>query len=266
MCYRNEYRKRVSDMRSILAVIFVFFFLVLNLPVMGVLWIVGKRNKLKADLAELAIVNWAFRVVIFISGVKLVVKGLENVPENEAVLYVGNHRSFYDVICTYPLVKGRTGYIAKDGINKVPILGMVMKRLYCLFIFRDDMKQSLKVILTAIEYIKNGISIAIFPEGTRCHDADPCAMLPFKEGSFKIATKTGCKIIPMAITGAADILENHMPWIKKGTIPITYGAPIDPKALDKEQQKQIGEYVQGIVREMLKQENTGNCSKKGDDS
>ncbi len=240
-----------TNMRSILAVIFVFFFLVFNLPVMFVLWIVGKFNRKKADLAELAIVNWAFRCVMFISGVKLKVKGRENIPDDEPVLYVGNHRSFFDVICTYPQVKGRTGYIAKDGINKVPILGMVMKRLYCLFIHRDDMKQSLKVILTAIDYVKDGISIAIFPEGTRCHDTDPCAMLPFKEGSFKIALKSGCKIIPMAITGAGDILENHMPWIKKGVVTITYGTPIDPKQLDKEQQKQIGSYVRDVVHAML---------------
>lgn len=238
-------------MRSILVVLYVFFFLVLNLPVMGVLWIVGRFNKEKADLAELRLVNGAFKGVMFLSGVKLTVNGRENIPEDEPVLYVGNHRSFYDVICTYPQVKGRTGYIAKDSINHVPILGMVMRRLYCLFIFRDDMKQSLKVILSAIDYVKQGISIAIFPEGTRCHDEDPTAMLPFKDGSFKIALKGGCKIVPMAITGTGNILENHLPWIKRGKVTITYGEPIDPKSLDKETQKQIGDYVHNIVHEML---------------
>lgn len=238
-------------MRSILAVIYVFFFLVLNLPVMGVLWIVGKFNKEKSDLAELAIVLWAFRCVMFISGVKLTVNGRENIPENEAVLYVGNHRSIFDVVCTYPQVKGRTGYISKDTVNHVPILGMVMRRLYCLFIHRDDMKQSLKVIIQAIDYAKQGISIAIFPEGTRCKDEDPTAMLPFKDGSFKIALKSGCKIVPMAITGTRNIFEKHMPWIKRGKVTITYGTPIDPKTLDKETQKNIGEYVHGIVHDML---------------
>jgi len=240
-------------MRSIITVIYVFLFLVFNLPVMGILWIVGKKNKEKADLAELAIVNRAFRIVMFLSGVKLTVKNRDRIPEDEPVLYVGNHRSIFDVICTYPQVKGRCGYISKDGVAKVPILKQVMLRLYCLFIYRDDLKQSLKVILTAIEYVKQGISITIFPEGTRNKDEDPTSVLPFKEGSFKIALKTGCKIVPMAITGTRDILESHFPWIHGGKVTITYGEPIDPKTLDKETQKHIGEYVQKIVEDMLKE-------------
>lgn len=238
-------------MRTIIAVIFVFFFLVFNLPVMGALWIVGKKNKMKADMAELNIVNWAFRVVLKISGVKLRVYGRENIPEDEPVLYVGNHRSIFDIICTYPQVKGRAGYIAKDSVKKVPILNMVMKRLYCLFISRDDMKQSLKVIIEAIDYMKQGVSIAIFPEGTRCKDSDPTAMLPFKDGSFKIATKSKCKIVPMAITGTRDILEKHFPWIHKGVVTITYGEAFDPLELDKDTQKRIGEYTHDIVHEMV---------------
>ena len=72
-----------------------------------------------------------------------------------------------------------------------------MKALYCLFLDRKDIKAGLKTILQGIEYIKRGISICIFPEGTRNRTDE---MLPFKEGSMKIAEKTGCPIIPMAIT------------------------------------------------------------------
>jgi 1-acyl-sn-glycerol-3-phosphate acyltransferase len=110
------------------------------------------------------------------------------------------------------------------------------------------------VILEAIERVKSGISICIFPEGTRNkNQEDPLSLLPFKEGSFKIATKTGCRIVPMAITGSADVFENHFPWIHKGTITITYGAPIDPKALDKETQKKLGAYCQKAVEDLLRE-------------
>ncbi len=238
-------------MRSVLAVIYVFFFLVFNLPVMGVLWIVGRFNKEKSDLAELHIVQHAFRCVMFLSGVKLEVYGRELIPDDEPVLYIGNHRSIFDVVCTYPLVKNRCGYVAKDTVNHVPILGMVMRRLYCLFMKRDDMRQSMKVILDAIQYMKDGISITIFPEGTRCKDENPRAMLPYKDGSFKIATKSKRKIVPMAITGTRDILESHFPWIHKGKVTVTFGEPIDPEKLDKEELKNIGEYVHNVVEKML---------------
>lgn len=241
-------------MRTIVAFIFVFLVLVLGTPVLGVLWIVGKFNKPAADLATLRFVQWAFKVILFISGTRLTVKGIENVPKDEAVLYIGNHRSIFDVVVAYSLCPGLTGFIAKNGVNRIPLLRMFMKRLYCLFLDRDDIRQGMKIILSAIEYVKSGISICIFPEGTRNRDKEhPYAMLPFKEGSFKIAQKTGCKIIPMALTGTAEIFENQLPWIKKSEVTLTYGEPICVDTLSAEEKKHLGAYCRQIVASMLPQ-------------
>lgn len=240
-------------MRTIITVLYVFLFLILGLPVLGIEWIISKFNKAHADMVQLRIVQWGLKCVAFISGVKLTVIGEENVPRDEPVLYIGNHRSFFDVVVTYARCPGLTGYIAKDGVNKVPIFRIWMKRLHCIFLKRDDMKEGLKVILKAIEYVKSGISICIFPEGTRNKDKDnPTSLLPFKEGSFKIAIKTGCKIVPMALIGTADILENHFPWIHSTDIKLIYGEPIDVSALDKDQQKHVGAYCQTVVEELIR--------------
>ena len=240
-------------MRTIITVIYILLFLILGLPVLGIEWIISKFNKAHADMVQLRIVQWGLKCVAFISGVKLTVIGEENVPRDEPVLYIGNHRSFFDVVVTYARCPGLTGYIAKDGVNKVPIFRIWMKRLHCIFLKRDDMKEGLKVILKAIEYVKSGISICIFPEGTRNKDRDnPTSLLPFKEGSFKIASKTGCKIVPMALIGTADILENHFPWIHSTDIKLIYGEPIDVSALDKDQQKHVGAYCQTVVEELIR--------------
>lgn len=240
-------------MRTIITVLYIFLFLILGLPVLGIEWIISKFNKAHADMVQLRIVQWGLKCVAFISGVKLTVIGEENVPRDEPVLYIGNHRSFFDVVVTYARCPGLTGYIAKDGVNKVPIFRIWMKRLHCIFLKRDDMKEGLKVILKAIEYVKSGISICIFPEGTRNKDRDnPTSLLPFKEGSFKIASKTGCKIVPMALIGTADILENHFPWIHSADIKLIYGEPIDVSALDKDQQKHVGAYCQTVVDELIR--------------
>lgn len=87
--------------RLILVLLFVFLFLVLSTPLMLIEWIIGKFNQPVKDRSSLAIVNWAFRWVIRLSGTKIIVKGEENVPQDTAVLYVGNHRSYYDIILTY---------------------------------------------------------------------------------------------------------------------------------------------------------------------
>ena len=84
---------------------------------------------------------------------------------DEPVLYVGNHRSFFDILLTYSRCKRLTGYIAKKEMEKVPLLSIWMRFVYCLFLDRENPKEGLKTILKAIEYIKKGISICIFPEG-----------------------------------------------------------------------------------------------------
>ncbi|MGN0415709.1 MAG: lysophospholipid acyltransferase family protein [Agathobacter sp.] len=242
-------------MRTILVILFVLLYLILGLPVLGVEWIISKFNRPAADISQLRMVQWAFRVVCFLSGVKLTVKGEENVPKDQAVMYIGNHRSFFDIIITYARCPRLTGYIAKNGINKVPILNLWMKRLYCLFLDRKDLKQGLKVILTAIDQVRNGISMCVFPEGTRNRDTDQTSsLLPFHEGSFKIAQKTGCPIVPMALTGTADIFENHFPWIRKANVTLTYGKPILISDLPKEEQKKIGSHCQKVIQEMLEEE------------
>ena len=125
-----------------------------------------------------------------------------------------------------------------------------MKRLYCLFLDRDNMKEGLKTILQAIEYVKSGVSICIFPEGTR-NTGEENSLLPFHAGSFKIAEKSGCAIVPMSINNACNIFESHVPFIKKTHVILEYGKPIYPKEMDREQKKHMAEYCQNIIQETI---------------
>ena len=109
------------------------------------------------------------------------------------------------------------------------------------------MKQNMGVILNAISLVKDGYSIYIAPEGTR-NATD--TLLPFKEGSMKIATKTKVPIIPVCIKGTEKIMENHLPWIHGGDIYIEYGAPVYPDQLEGDDKKHIGAYVQNIIQQM----------------
>lgn len=232
--------------RFILVVCFVLLFLVCSIPLLLAEWIIGKFNMEIKNKSSLAIVNWAFRVCLFIAGTEVIVRGEENVPVDEPVLYIGNHRSYFDILITYVRVPGPTGYIAKKEMLRYPLLLNWMKNLHCLFLDRNDIKQGLKVILAAIEEVKSGISICIFPEGTR--NRENHTFMEFHEGSFKIAAKTGCPIIPMTIYNSADIFEDHLPKIKKTTVILDYGKPIYVKELPKEDQKRVGAYTQNLIK------------------
>ena len=240
-------------LKSIFAVLSTVVFLLYSCVTLGVFWIIGRFNKKKADMLSLRYVQNFFKYILKICGTKVIVIGEENVPKDQAVMYIANHRSYFDTLITYSRTPGLTGYIAKDGVEKVPLLRTWMRRLHCLFLNRSSMKEGMKTILTAIEYVKQGISITVFPEGTRGKEpgAKEQEMNPFKEGCFKIATKTGCPIVPMAITGSREILESHFPKMKSATVVLRYGKPIDPASLADEEKKHIGVYVQNVVRELL---------------
>ncbi len=231
--------------RFIMIVIFVVMFLILSTPLMLIEWIIGKCNPGLKDRSSLAIVNWAFRCVLRIAGVKTIVKGEENVPQDTAVLYVGNHRSYFDILLTYVRVPRPTGYISKKEMDNWPLLNIWMRYLHCLFLDRENIKEGLKVILTAVEKVKSGISICIFPEGTRNKTAD--TFLPFHEGSFKIAEKGNVPIVPITLVNTAAIFEDHFPKIKKATVIIEYGKPIYMKELDRETCKHIGSHVRDLI-------------------
>ncbi len=225
----------------------VLFLCTIGLVLLLAEWIVGKFNKRAKDVSSLRIIQFVFRLILAASGVRMQVMGQERIPRDQAVLYVSNHRSYYDVISGYTLVPGLTGFIAKKEMLKIPLLSHWMRNLYCLFLDRDNLKAGLKTILTAISYVQAGVSIWVCPEGTRNHQAD---MLPFKEGSFKIAEKTGCPIVPVAFYRTDDIYENHRPWIRGTKIVIQFGEPIPVDTLSRDEKKALSHRVQGEIQKM----------------
>ena len=239
--------------RFIITAAFVVLFLILGSPLLLIEHLIGKSDPEKKSRTSLKIVQWAFRRVIQCSGTTITVNGRENIPDGQPVLYVGNHRSYFDIVIGYTLVKGECGFVAKKEMEKIPLLSHWMRNLHCLFLDRENVKEGLKTILTAIDYVKKGISIWIFPEGTRSKEE---GMLPFKEGSFKIAEKTGCPIIPVAISHTADIFENHFPRVKKAHVIFTFCEPIQTSQLTKEEKKALGVRVQKVIEEMLERQNS----------
>ena len=238
-------------MRTILVFLFLIVFYIISIPLYLIEYIIGKFNPHAKVASSQFIVSRALRCVLFLSGTKVTVKGLENVPKDTPVLYVANHRGYYDIVVSYATVPNLTGFIAKKQMSKLPCIARWMKNLNCLFLDRENIREGLKTILQGIENIKNGYSMYIAPEGTRYQGE---GMLPFKEGSFKLAEKSGCPIIPIALTNTESCFELHEPWIKGAKVTIHYGEPIHISDLDKETKKHLGVYVQGKILAMLEED------------
>ena len=237
--------------RLILVVLAVVLYLIFSIPVLSYLKNLEKKDPKAAAKKSLDLVRWILGIVRDLAGITYEVRGLEHIPSDRAVLYVGNHRSYFDVVLTYARCPGLTGYVAKDSMKKIPLLSSWMKRLHCLLLNRSDIKEGLKTNLQGIDQMKNGVSMCIFPEGTRNEASDDTLLLPFKEGSLKMAEKTGYPIIPMSINNTRNIFEAHRPFIRSAHVVLEYGEPIYPKDLPKEQKKFLGAHCQEIIQNTI---------------
>lgn len=233
--------------RFIATVTAIITFLVLSIPLLIILWVIGIFNLNLKNSLSLAMVKLVLRFLLKISGVTVTVLGEDRVPLDSSVLYIVNHRSLFDILLTYVRVPRPTGYVSKVEMLKIPLLSNWMKNLHCLFLDRKNIKEGLKTILLGIEKIKSGISICIFPEGTRNKSKED--ILPFHNGSFKIAEKGKCPIVPVVINNASSMLENQFPRIKKSHVTIEYCQPILIDQLDNENKKFLGAYVHKLMLE-----------------
>ena len=233
---------------TIITILYVVIFCIISFFMLPLTFFIRKANTQKGDMISLHFVQWGLKTVVFFAGIHVTIRGKENIPKDKSVLYIGNHRSIFDIVISYTQVPGCTGYISKKSIGKLPVISIWMKRLYCLFMDRNDMKQSLQVILKSIEQIKNGISICIYPEGTRNKGDEP--VQPFHAGSFKPAEKTGCMIVPMAITYDKPVFEEHLPRLYRTKVILSYAPPIDTKNLSKDEKKALPEQVRSVICDM----------------
>jgi len=234
-------------MRIVLAGLFVVLFLILSIPLMIAEWIVGKFNIMAKYRSSMVIIRWAFRVVLKLCGTKIIIYGGENIPDDRSVLFVGNHRSIFDILLLYTQVKTATGIISKKEVGKVPLLRSWMISIGCLFLDRSNIKEGLKMVLESIERVKAGLSILIFPEGTRNKGE---GLLPFKGGSFKIAEKSGCDIIPFAIINSEAIFEAQKPFVRKASVGLVFGEPIVTAGMSRDELKALPDMTRDIILDM----------------
>jgi 1-acyl-sn-glycerol-3-phosphate acyltransferase len=233
----------------ILFVYFLFGFFVM--AVIGIAKLFKAQNA--ADRIAHAYVRSACKIAWFAGGLTVDSRGVENIPQDRACLFVVNHRSaMFDPVTIYPFLKNPAGFIAKKELEKIPLFSWWLKLANSLFIDRDNIREGYKTIVQAIEKLQRGVSILIFPEGTRNKDRESkTSMLPFHDASFKPAVKANVPIVPIALYNTEESFENHKPKIYANKVKITFGEPIYLNKLSPENARHPAPYVRKIMEEML---------------
>ncbi|MCR4782500.1 MAG: 1-acyl-sn-glycerol-3-phosphate acyltransferase [Lachnospiraceae bacterium] len=235
--------------RALLAALEAVLFCIITIPVIIILFIVRKINRPLADKISRGFIVFIFTLIRLTLTTRVHVDGQENIPEEKSVLYIGNHLSIFDIVMTYPLFKGVTGFVAKKELKKIPLLNFWMDLIECEFLDRSSLKAGLKMITNSIDKVNDGISMCIFPEGTRSKTGE---IGEFKGGSFKIATRTKCPIVPVSIQNTQNILRTHIPFVKTTDVYITFGKPIYPDELSREEIKRLDTDVKETIISLRK--------------
>ncbi|MBT8377632.1 MAG: 1-acyl-sn-glycerol-3-phosphate acyltransferase [Ignavibacteria bacterium] len=184
--------------------------------------------------------------VLWLSGIKLEVTGLENFNKSETYVFVSNHSSQYDIVTLQKVIPNRMAIIFKKELAKIPFFGWQLKMGPYVMIDRENFEKAMQSIEEAKEKMqKQNISIVVFAEGTRSKTGE---IQPFKRGAFRLATKVGYPIIPTTIVGSNKIMPKGTYKLRRGTIKVHFDKPISSVEI-KTRQEEID--LMNHVREII---------------
>lgn len=192
---------------------------------------------------------WA-NSLLKVAGVRVNVHGLENLPKDQNVLFIGNHQGNFDIPIYISKIPVPKGFISKIEVKKIPGISTWMEYMHCVFMDRSNLRKAGEAIIQGVKILKNGHSLVIFPEGTRSKGDK---MGEFKAGSFKLATKSKVPIVPVTMSGSYKIMEsNKRKWIiKPANVDLYIHPAIETANLTKEEQDILPKKVYEIVKSKL---------------
>jgi len=207
-----------------------------------------KSQKEAQEYLDKWVVMWA-NFCLKRAGTTLEIVGRENLPEGNC-LFISNHQGYLDIPALIAGTGKPMGFIAKKEILSHKFISYWMKKIHCVFIDRENIKESVKAINKGIDYLKEGYNLAVFPEGTRSKGP---TIGEFKKGSLKLATKSGVPIVPVAINGTYKAREaNKFCAIKPARVNVAICKPIIYNELSKEEQLNLNETIRGIIEKNIK--------------
>ena len=183
--------------------------------------------KSNAALIDSVIRLWA-RILIRAAGIDLRTEGVETIDPKQRYVLVGNHHSYYDIPCIFAAIPQPIRFMAKVSLFKIPIFGWSLARSGFIPIDRKNRRTAVKSFDLAVERIRKGNTVVVFPEEGRSRER---TMRPFQRGGFLLALRSELPILPFAIDGTYDVYRAGAKWITAGPVTIRVGTPIPTAGL-----------------------------------
>ncbi len=214
---------------AIVAVFLVLYTLLLGPPLILHALLTGSADLLyRVGVGGVVFILWAV-------GARIRVEGLENIPPG-VCLFVANHTSNADPPAIVGAIPRRVAILVKKSLFQIPIVGQAFRLARLVPVDRSDREAAIASVDKAVEYLKEGMSFLIYPEGTRSPDG---RLLPFKKGAFVMAIKAGAPIVPMAVAGAHRVMRKKELRIHPGEIVVRFQPPIDAAPYTLEQRDEL---------------------------
>lgn len=179
-----------------------------------------------------------------ISGIRLEIYGLENIKPGQPYVFMGNHQSTFDIMTCLSVIPGTARFLAKQELFRIPIFAQGMRAVGMIPVDRGNREKARKSLEKAVDEINNGVSVIIFPEGTRTRDGNIQA---FKKGGFVLALKGGIPIMPMVLSGAREVMQKKDLRLHKGRIRIDFLEPVSTANLTYEDRNSLVEQIRTLI-------------------
>ena len=216
----------------------VFATLILGLMVIIMSFFVKSGNPLHT-IARL----WG-RSILVVSRIKVTVEGLSRIDPEHPYIYMPNHQSNFDIPVLLGHLTVQFRWLAKMELFKIPIFGHAMRKAGYISIDRNNRESAFESLRLAAEKIRNGVSVLIFPEGTRSLDGK---IQPFKKGGFIMAIDSGVPIVPVVISGARTIMTKGKFRVNPGRIRMSIQQPIDTTAYSRDTKQALMKHVRRVI-------------------
>lgn len=188
--------------------------------------------------------------ILKIANVHLEVIGKENLDEQGNYVFTANHASMFDIPISMLAIDNPFRIIYKQELERIFIFGSVMKKSPYIPIIRENSKNAMAGVQQAIEAVKNGTSVLIYPEGTRSEDGN---LGEFKRGGFMLASRSGKPIVPVTIVNSVNILPKGQLDFKGGKVKVIIDNPIEiPENITKKEEVELMAQVREIIDNNLK--------------
>ena len=234
-------------LRTIEGISYLFLYMFSRLPYYWRLKRLAKQGRLEERQAIIdeQVSVWARRLLRHIK-IDVTVEGRENLPApGEVVVFASNHQSYLDIPVLLANIEPPPPLLARRDLGQIPLLGLWMRQLGCVFVQREDARSGMTALRHAQQVVEEGRSLVVFPEGTRSRGD---GMNTFQAGAVRIAAKARVPVVPVAIDGSFRGFEAGGGRICPTRLRLCFLPRVETQSLTREEQKKLPETIQEMVR------------------